>query len=118
MSDLRLGSVVIDCEDFDRMLAFWSAALGYVPREAPSPGWAVLRDPKRPNVNLSLQGGKPPRPGPRLHLDLYASDRSAEVQRLLGLGATLQPRTTDPREDFTVLADPDGNLFCVVQKNA
>jgi hypothetical protein len=51
----------------------------------------------------------------RLHLDLYAADQAGEVQRLLGLGATIHPRTPEPDEDFIVLADPEGNLFCVIQ---
>jgi hypothetical protein len=52
---------------------------------------------------------------PRLHLDLYADDREGEVERLLGIGAAQHPQKYDPEDDFTVLEDPDGNLFCVVQ---
>jgi hypothetical protein len=100
------------------MLHFWQEALHYAPREPPVEGWAVLRDPAGRSTNVSLQGGRPPRSDKsRLHFDLYTADREAEVQRLLSLGATLHPRTVEPDEDFTVLADPDGNLFCVVQKN-
>lgn len=43
---LRIGSVVIDCADFDRMLRFWQEALHYVPREQANDGWVVLRDPE------------------------------------------------------------------------
>lgn len=115
---MKVGSVVIDCSDFRSMLAFWQAALRYVPREPPEDGWVVLRDPDRPNVNISLNQIPEPETGKnRLHLDLYTNDRDGEVQRLLGLGATLHPRASEPDEDFTVLADPDGNLFCVVQKD-
>jgi len=48
-------------------------------------------------------------------LDLYADDRSAEVERLITLGATRYPWRYRPGADFVVLEDPDGNLFCVVQ---
>jgi hypothetical protein len=65
---------------------------------------------------VSLQLVPEPRVGKnRLHFDLYAADQKREVERLLGIGATLHPRTPEPDEDFIVLADPEGNLFCVIQ---
>jgi catechol 2,3-dioxygenase-like lactoylglutathione lyase family enzyme len=113
---IRVGSVVIDCNDFPRMFAFWRDALGYVPREEPDEDWGVLRDPRGPGPNVSLQLVPEPRVGKnRLHLDLYTDDREGEVERLLALGATVHPRTPESGEDFVVLADPEGNLFCVVQ---
>jgi len=114
---MHVGSVVIDCNDFPRMLAFWQAALDYVPRDPVEEGWAVLRDPRGERVNVSLQRVPEPRIGKnRLHLDLYAGNREGEVQRLLGLGATRHPRTPEPDEDFVLLQDPEGNVFCVVDK--
>ena len=99
------------------MFAFWREALGYVPRDEPEPDWVVLRDPSGAGVNVSLQVVPEPRVGKnRLHLDLYAEDRDAEIERMVGLGATIHPRTPEPDEDFIVLADPEGNLFCVIQK--
>ena len=110
---VRIGSIVIDVNDFDRMMAFWQAALRYVPGRPPTPGdpFVILKDPagKRPNVSID---GMPPERG-RLHLDLYTDDQEGEVQRLLGLGAT-RYRPREPDEDFVVLEDPEGNLFCVV----
>ncbi len=47
-------------------------------------------------------------------LPLESDDQEREVERLLGLGATRHPRTPEADEDFVVLADPEGNLFCVV----
>lgn len=116
MGPVRVGSVVIDCNDFPRMFAFWRDALGYLPREEPDPDWGVLRDPSGGGPNVSLQLVPEPRVGKnRLHFDLYTDDREREVERLLSLGATVHPRTTEPDEDFVVLADPEGNLFCVVE---
>ena len=116
MGAVRVGSVVIDCNDLPRMYAFWRDALGYMPREDPEPDWGVLRDPTGANVNVSLLLVPEPRVGKnRLHFDLYTNDREGEVERLLALGATTHPRTPEPNEDFVVLADPEGNLFCVVQ---
>ena len=114
---MHVGSVVIDCNAFPRMLEFWQAALGYQPREAPSEDWAVLCDPQGRNVNVSLQKVPEPRAGKnRLHLDLYTNDQAKEVDRLLQLGATRAPRTPEPDDDFVLLQDPEGNLFCVVDK--
>jgi catechol 2,3-dioxygenase-like lactoylglutathione lyase family enzyme len=107
--------VVIDCNDLPAMLAFWREALRYVPREEPEEGWVVLTDPEGKNVNVSLQKVPEPRVGKnRLHLDLYTNEQAAEVDRLLGLGATLFPRSSKPGEDFVVLEDPEGNLFDVI----
>jgi hypothetical protein len=114
---LKVGSVVIDCNDFETMSAFWQAALRYVPREPPEPGWVVLKDPEGKNVNVSLQRVPEPRVGKnRLHLDLYTDDQSGEVDRLLALGATFRFRPSEPDADFVTLADPEGNVFDVVDK--
>ena len=112
---MKIGSVVIDCNDFDTMFAFWAEALGYVPREPPDDGWVVLRDPGGGSVNVSLQRVPERRSGKnRLHFDLYTDDQDGEVERLLRIGATRHPRTREPDEDFVVLEDPEGNLFCVI----
>ena len=112
---MLIGSVVIDCNDFPRMLEFWRAALGYVPRDEPEEGWVVLRDPGGRGVNVSLQGVPEPRIGKnRLHLDLYTDRQAKEVERLLALGATRHARKAKAGEDFVDLDDPEGNVFCVV----
>lgn len=112
---LRIGSIVIDCNDFSRMFAFRREALHYVPREPAEDDWVVLQDPDGGNVNLSLQQVPEKRSGKnRLHLDLYSDNQEREVERLVRLGATRQHRTPEPDEDFIVLEDPEGNLFCVV----
>jgi catechol 2,3-dioxygenase-like lactoylglutathione lyase family enzyme len=118
MGAVRLGSVVIDCNDFDAMWAFWRDVLGYEPREEPDPDWGVLRDPNDASRQVSLQMVPEPRVGKnRLHLDLYTSDQASEIERILALGATRFPRTPEADEDFVVLEDPEGNLFCVIQKD-
>lgn len=111
--------MVIDCNDLARMLAFWQRALGYVPRDAPGTDddFVVLRDPAGHGVNVSLQRVPEPRRGKnRLHLDLYTGNQQHEVERLLDLGATRAPRTPEPGDDFVLLQDPEGNVFCVVDK--
>ena len=80
----------------------------------------VLRDPEGTDPNLSLDRYPERRSGKRsrLHLDLYTKNREAEVERLGKMGATRYPWRYKTGDDFVVLEDPDGNLFCVVQRNA
>ena len=112
---MKVGSVVIDCNDFPTMFAFWREALRYTFREPVEDDWVILRDPEGKNVNVSLQLVPEKRSGKnRLHLDLYTDEQEAEVERLLELGATRFARTPEPDEDFIVLEDPEGNLFCVI----
>ena len=98
------------------MSMFWREALRYVPREPPEEGWVVLQDPagRGPNVSVNCDPEKHTSPGP-IHLNLYTDDREHEMKRLLSLGAT-RHRPPEPDEDFEVLADPEGNLFCIVSK--
>jgi Glyoxalase-like domain len=102
---MRIGSIVIRCYEFERMYDFWRQALHYEPREPPKGGWVVLRDPDGRGPNLSLDKYPEPRSGKRsrLHLDLYADDRDAEVQRLLSLGAVRYPWRYKPGDDFVAL---------------
>jgi catechol 2,3-dioxygenase-like lactoylglutathione lyase family enzyme len=115
---LRIGSVVVNVGDMGAALAFWSEALGYGPLYDPEPDWVILapRDGRGPNLSLNL-GETRPAEVPHVHLDLYADDQDAEVQRLLGLGARRVedwPYPEDEKVDYVVLEDPDGNRFCVV----
>ena len=114
---MRIGSVVIRCYEFDKMLTFWQEALHYVPSEPAKEGWVILRDPagRGPNVSLDQAPGKRTGKRSRLHLDLYADDQESEVARLVKLGAMRYPWRYRADDDFVVLADPDDNLFCVVR---
>jgi hypothetical protein len=114
---MRIGSIVIDCHEFDKMLVFWQVALHYVPKEPAKGGWVILRDPEGKSPNISLNQVSEKRRGRnRLHLDLYTDNREREVIRLIKIGATRHPQEYEPGDDFVVLEDPDGNLFCVVEK--
>jgi len=113
---IRVGSVVIRVDDLERQKAFWMAALDYVPREGDDDDFALLRprDGVGPNVSLD-RWHAPLQIPPRLHLDLYTEDQAGEVRRLIGLGATeVQWDKRPPDADFVILADPEGNRFCVI----
>ncbi len=111
---VTVGSVVIDCTNLERMIAFWSEALHYVPRGPVQPDGVILKDPRGtgPNLNLSLSNEGPAKEY-RLHLDLYVTDPLGELDRLCSLGATV---VYPPKKgtDFVTLADPDGNPFCLI----
>lgn len=113
---VRVGSVVFDVHDVERMSRFWIGVLGYAWRDPPDVDGGVLTDPRRRGPNVAVSRTEEPHPdGYRIHLDLYTDEPEREVERILALGATLH-RAREAGEDFAVLADPEGNLFCVVDK--
>ena len=109
---MRLGSIVINCADLEPMTAFWAAALDLRPGPVGETGrFRVLRGPR---VNVSLQVAQTPVSArDQMHFDLYTEDQPGEVRRLLDLGASYLRHNEDPDDDFVVLADPEGNQFCV-----
>ncbi|MEU8657775.1 VOC family protein [Actinoplanes philippinensis] len=121
-AQISLG--VTDCE---RAGAFWAAALGWTRRPPRWPGddWIVLEPPPgQPGAPIAMDdSGSPAEEFPRIHIDLSAGPAglNAEVERLLTLGATrvdwpYYPSAGDRHPDelpYVVLADPDGNRFCV-----
>ena len=139
---MKIGNVTFDCADPDRMSTFWAAALGYEKRtwtedlreqlfaagltEDDLAARGLAEDPAGVGPRLFFQRvpeGKTAKN--RMHLDINtghggpaeAHEVDAEVQRLGGLGATVtrkQEGTWGPwREYHYVMADPEGNEFCV-----
>lgn len=117
---LRLGFPVIGVVDLDRAVGFWSTALDLVDAaEWRSDQWRTLCHADGSGRALGLQRSDSPiEARPRLHLDLFtdtADEQHAEVERLIGLGARrVEWDLYPPDPDFIVLADPDGNVFCIV----
>jgi catechol 2,3-dioxygenase-like lactoylglutathione lyase family enzyme len=113
---IRVGSIVMRVDDLARQTQFWTAALDYVPREEQSDDFVLLRPRSGvgPNVSLDRHDSTLQVP-PRIHLDLYAEDQAGEVRRLIALGATaVHWDKRPPDADYVILADPEGNRFCVV----
>ncbi|MHB1065190.1 MAG: VOC family protein [Georgenia sp.] len=112
-----IAALVIDAHDVRRIADFWVAALGWVVQEDDDgisitppdggPGIDVLPVPEAKTVKN------------RLHLDLRAdgSTQAAEVERLLGLGATRTDVGQGPDVSWVVLTDPEGNEFCVLSRS-
>jgi predicted enzyme related to lactoylglutathione lyase len=114
-STLRVTEVVIDCADHGRVVDFWAAALGYE-RQAVNEQYGALVPPERGPGRPALLFQKVPEPKTaknRVHLDFRADVMADEVARLVGLGATVIAERSLGDFSWTVLADPDGNEFCV-----
>ena len=115
---LTIQSVIVDCHDPSALASFWEQALGWR-RTYEKEDEVILEPPEH-----SLQDGVAPdllfglspdaRVGKnRLHLDLRPDDQAAEVERLLGLGASLAD-VGQVDVPWVVMADPEGNEFCVL----
>ena len=108
---LRVGAVVMNVSDLDRAGAFWSAVLGYE-RQPDNPAFLASRNGAGPRLHLDKDD--------RTHLDLWTEDEAeqlAEVNRLISLGAQRVDWEYPEDADFIVLADPDGNVFCVIDRS-
>ena len=119
MAKVRVGSIVLRVDNLRRQAEFWAAALDYIPREEQSDDFVLLRprDGVGPNLSLDRVHSELHIP-PRIHLDLYTDDQAAEVKRLIALGATeVHWSKRPPDADYVILADPEGNRFCVVDTN-
>src|SRR5947199_9949836 len=114
---MKIGSIVIRCYEFDKMLAFWQEALHYVPRRPVEGGWVVLRDPegKGPNISLDQVPEKRSRKRGRLHLDLYTNDQEGEAERLVTIGPNRYNWRYKPNEAIIMSEDSEGNHCCVGQ---
>jgi catechol 2,3-dioxygenase-like lactoylglutathione lyase family enzyme len=103
--------------DVPRAIRFWCDALDYQPARPPSDDWAILVPKQGTGQQLSITiVSSDAKDHQRHHLDLYADDQTVEVERLLALGARRVDWRYPENADYVVLADPDGNTFCVVQK--
>jgi catechol 2,3-dioxygenase-like lactoylglutathione lyase family enzyme len=114
---LRIGSIVLRVDDLRRQTEFWQAALGYVRQDdGESHDFVLLGPPDGGGPHLSLdQVPSSLQIPPRLHLDLYTDDQAGEVERLSALGAIeVHWDKRPPDADYVILADPEGNRFCVV----
>jgi predicted enzyme related to lactoylglutathione lyase len=117
---LTLHHVVVDARDLPGLARFWAQALR----------WRVLSERERevvigPDENAPvgmcfMPAAEPKTVKNRVHLDITTSaeDRDAEIERLLALGARRVDIGQTGQESWTVLADPEGNEFCVIRPKA
>ncbi|MFD5322311.1 VOC family protein [Streptomyces sp. NPDC127092] len=118
----RISELVIDCADPERLAAFWSEVLGYVDLGREADGSIQIGPPGvgfgGPQPTLVLSPSSDPRAGKLpLHIDVNATDRDqeAELERLIALGAKPADVGQTGDESWHVLADPEGNEFCLLR---
>jgi predicted enzyme related to lactoylglutathione lyase len=112
---LEIGAVVWGVRNLQRSVDFWSKALNYTLSREPDVDFAILIPKEGEGIQLSLNAAVTSDKPKRHHIDLFTSDQEEEVERLLKLGATRVDWNYEHDADYVVLADPDGNTFCVVQ---
>jgi catechol 2,3-dioxygenase-like lactoylglutathione lyase family enzyme len=113
----RLFSVVIDTHDPLALAQFWAAALGLrIVSEDPEEVMVGADEASFPGLCFLLVPDTKVIKN-RLHLDLAPDDRDAEVERLIGLGATRAEVGQGADATWVVLADPEGNEFCVLRRH-
>ncbi|WP_329193018.1 MULTISPECIES: VOC family protein [unclassified Streptomyces] len=116
----RIGELVLDCRDPEVLARFWCEVLDFVVLSREDDG-SIEIGPRegfggaQPTIFLS-RCDEPEPAKPRLHIDVNATDRDqdAELERLLGLGARPADVGQTGEESWHVLADPEGNEFCLL----
>jgi catechol 2,3-dioxygenase-like lactoylglutathione lyase family enzyme len=116
----RLTELVADCRDPETLAAFWTAVLDYRVLSRAEDEVEIGPEAGFGGTAPTLVFGRVADPTPgklRLHIDLSPTDRDqdAELQRLLELGATPADVGQPGEESWHVLADPEGNEFCLLQ---
>ena len=113
MARYRIRQIALDGNDLDAMIEFWATALGYE-LDHRQDNYAILRDPDGAEPRIFLQEVPEPKVGKnRAHFDVAVPDERDAVKRLVGLGAHVLWREDFRTHHWTVLADPEGNEFCV-----
>ncbi len=117
----RVSELVVDCHDPERLARFWCEVLGY--RELSREDGDIEIGPEAgfggPAPTLVFGRVSDPTPGKlRMHIDVNPTDRDqdAELQRLLDLGAVPADVGQTGEESWHVLADPEGNEFCLLRR--
>jgi predicted enzyme related to lactoylglutathione lyase len=117
MMSVTLSAVTFDCANATTLAQFWAnvldrsidagaseefAAIGVDTSSGGAPGWMFVRVPE------------PKGPKNRVHVDLTVADLTAEVERVMGLGARPLAEREEDGVRWTTLTDPEGNEFCLV----
>lgn len=115
----RITELVLDCRDPEALARFWCAVLDWVVLDQED-GVVEIGPAQEPRpLTLVLSRSDDPRRGKLpLHLDVNATDRDqdAELERLLELGAVPADVGQTGQESWHVLADPEGNEFCLLRR--
>ena len=111
-----IAAITFDCANALTVAKFWSAVFGQPVEPEASEFFARIAATEGDNPSPSMMFIQVPDAKTvknRVHLDLNTDDREAEVERVLGLGATLIHSKNEWGVEWTTLADPEGNEFCI-----
>jgi hypothetical protein len=109
------ANLVVDAEDPARLARWWAEALGYqIINEAPDEV-EIAAGPDRTPALIFVPVPEAKKVKNRLHLDLRPDDQDAEVERLVDMGARHVDVGQTQDVSWVVLADPEGNEFCVLR---
>ncbi len=110
----HISSVVINTTDHDRLVEFWSELLGVGIARSIPPFFTWLEPQQEGGVSVAIQFVPDPTPGRRrLHLDTAVSDVDAAAARIVALGGSHVEDHEVGGFAWKVMADPDGNEFCI-----
>jgi predicted enzyme related to lactoylglutathione lyase len=114
---VRLHHIVVDAHDLPGLARFWTQALGWNVLSERENEIVIGTDENAPVGMCFMPVADPKTVKNRVHVDLTSSaaDRDQEIDRLLTLGARRVDIGQTGAESWTVLADPEGNEFCVVR---
>ena len=114
---VRLHHIVIDTHDLPRLAQFWTQALGWKVLSERENEIVIGTDENAPLGVCFMPVTDRKIVKNRVHLDITtaAEDRDQEIERLLALGARRADIGQTGAESWTVLADPEGNEFCVIR---
>jgi hypothetical protein len=111
--------LIVDAADPRRLAEFWMAVLGWQPTGQYGDGVVEIADPsgRRPSLTF-LPSSEPKTSKNRLHIDVnpIGCDQDDEVERVIGLGARKIDIGQGTDKTWVVLADPEGNEFCVLRR--
>jgi hypothetical protein len=112
--DVRIYQLVIDCADPRSLAAFWMRFTGFEIARAHD-DWVSIRSPDD-GTRIAFQRVPESKAGKnRLHVDFAAKDEATTARAIEAIGATRRWASDDPEDAFIVLADPEGNEFCIVR---
>jgi predicted enzyme related to lactoylglutathione lyase len=117
MVSVRFHEVVIDCADPRALQAFWMAFTGW-DKVSDHDDWCSIREPGGRLIIGFQQVPEPKTVKNRVHIDWAAADEEATAKEIEAMGATRRWVSDDPEDPFVVLADPEGNEFCIVREPA
>lgn len=112
---ISIYSTTTDCADAGKLATFWAEVFGRTVDPEASAFFASIgraaSDGQTVMMFIQVPDGKTVKN--RMHLDLQADDRAAEVERIVGLGASIHSEHDEYETRWTTLLDPEGNEFCI-----